>query len=67
MTKELFEVNVLEEDKENFPAVNKYEPLEKLTKNCLEWITPTVIEYYFFERMATKGHEKGRKLFMCDF
>lgn len=47
----LFEVSVLEGNKENFP-IKQYEQLEKLNDNKLEWLTPAVIIHYFDERMT---------------
>ncbi|KAJ6639518.1 hypothetical protein Bhyg_12264 [Pseudolycoriella hygida] len=67
VTRPLFEINVIEEDKENFPTNINPQPLENLDAKVLEWLTPPVIAYYFSERLATKGHDKGRKLFLCEF
>ncbi|XP_037041596.1 uncharacterized protein LOC119078358 isoform X2 [Bradysia coprophila] len=67
VTRPLFEINVIEEDKENFPTNMKSQPLENLDSKILEWLTPSVIAYYFSERLSTKGHDKGRKLFLCEF
>lgn len=63
----LFNVETVpSEDCNSFPAV-KYMPLEKLSSKVLQWLSKTSIDLYFNERMAAKGNEKGRKLFMCDF
>lgn len=62
----MFDVPILSDDKENFPVVS-HEPLDKVEKNMLNWLTPSSINLYFDERKGLKGHEKGRKLFMCEF
>lgn len=67
MSRTLFEVNVSPADEsETFPDV-EYEPLEKLDFRMLEWITSSLIYSYFLNAMAVKGHDKGKKLFICEF
>lgn len=67
MNRTLFEVaTVPSQDSTSFPNV-KYELLEMLPTGGLHWICKAVIDQYFNERMASKGNDKGRRLFMCDF
>lgn len=42
-------------------------PLEKLKPHPLKWLSANAIDLYFNDRMAAKGNEKGRRLFMCGF
>lgn len=58
---------ILENDFSNFPAAKEFVPLEKLKGNLLEWLSQTSISLYFNERLALKGLEQGRRLFMCGF
>lgn len=41
--------------------------MEKIPKSSFDWFTPSGIALYFEERLATKGHDQGRKMFMCEF
>lgn len=45
----------------------QYTPLENLPCKLVQWLSKASIDMYFGERMAGKGNEKGRRLFMCDF
>lgn len=60
-------VTVAALDVSNFPT-SKYEPLEKLhPTDPLHWLSEETINLYFIERMARKGNQKGRRLFMRNF
>lgn len=51
-----------------FPSSDRhFLPLEKLGQKPLEWLSTTSIGLYFDQRLAHKGFDKGRRLFMCDF
>lgn len=64
----LFDVPVVpSEDFRDFPINAKYLPLEKLSTKPIQWISKAAIDLYFDARMANKGNEKGRRLFMCGF
>lgn len=64
LNRTLFEVTTL--DSSSFP-IAQYEPLEKLKPHPLKWLSANAIDLYFNDRMAGKGNEKGRRLFMCGF
>lgn len=49
-----------------FPQ-HEYEPIEKLSHKVVVWMSMEAMNVYFSARMANKGKEKGRRLFMCDF
>lgn len=63
----LFEVEIVPSgDYSQFPIV-QHEPLEKLSTDALQWLSPASIDLYFTERKAQKGNSQGRRLFMCQF
>ncbi|KAJ6649017.1 hypothetical protein Bhyg_04249 [Pseudolycoriella hygida] len=67
LSRTLFDVNVTPAlDTNDFPSVD-HKPLEKLQPQILKWLSPKSIDLYFSERMASKGYDDGRKLFMCNF
>lgn len=38
-----------------------------MSSKDINWFSKSLIDLYFDERMASKGNEKGRRLFMCEF
>ncbi|KAJ6647752.1 hypothetical protein Bhyg_02975 [Pseudolycoriella hygida] len=63
----LFEIAVVQsKDRNKFPEATT-DQLEKLDKSTIEWLSPSLIYQYFAERTAIKGHDGGRKLFLCEF